>query len=212
MNTAPEAPYSAYYREVELHWSWRREKQIIVSPIEFEAIERWFEAEIPLAVVLRAIDLFMQAKAKNKRKRNHLLTHVEATVQKVFAEYQMLHVAEDNDADLFASKRRKLINKLKRVVKDFPQAQSVIETVIEAFKKIDSQSVVSFEVIETDLEQLDKKMLNGLQELLDPSERQSIRQEAEELLEEAEDPQFFAKIIDDGIRFHFGVPRLTILG
>lgn len=207
-----EATYRDYYREVELHWSWRREKQIIVSPIEFEAIESWFEAEIPLVVILRAIDIFIEAKAKSKRKRHHLLNHLESTVQKVMAEYQLLHVGDDSETDLVASKLRKLSQKLKRVAKALPAAEVLLKASIDALKQIDSKSAVSFETIEETLQQLDRQLLDQMATFLDPEEKQEIRAEAEDLLAEEEDPEFFAKLIDDGMRFHFGLPRLTVLG
>lgn len=207
-----EAAYTLFYREVELHWSWRREKQIIVSPVEFETIETWYEAEIPLAVILRAIDLFIEAKAKAKRQRNYLLNHVDGTVQKVFAEYQLLHVDDDEDTDLLATKKAKLIRKLKRVAKEIPSASDCINQTVTHLAGLDTKNAVSFETLETELQRLDKMMLSQLAALLSKEDEDSIREEAESLLKEEEDPVFFAKLIDDGVRFHFGVPRLTILG
>ena len=51
----PGLAYQDYYRHVELHWSLKRDRQIIVSPVEIEVVESWYEAGVPLPVVLEAI-------------------------------------------------------------------------------------------------------------------------------------------------------------
>lgn len=212
MDSDFEAAYREYYREVELHWSWRREKQIIVSPVEFEMIESWHDADVPLAVVLRAIDLFVEAKSKAKRKRSYLLTHVDGTVKKVLEEYRLLHIDQDGDADLLGGKLRKLTRKLSRIAKTIPEAEGPLVQVAGKLKAIDVQAAVSFETVEQELENLDLALMQALKALLSQDEWAAIRAEAEEVLKEEEDPAFFAKIMDDGIRFHFGLPRLTVLG
>jgi len=212
MNSHFEAAYRDFYREVELHWSWRREKQIIVSPVEFEMIEAWHDADIPLAVVLRAIDLFIEAKSKNKRKRSYLLTHVDTTVKKVMEEYRLLHVDQDSDSDLLGGKLRKLTRKLSGLAKTLPEAEEPLALAVEKLQAIDVQAAVSLEHVEKELAALDRELLIALKKLLDEEDFSAIHSEAEEVLKEEEDPEFFAKIIDDSVRFHFGLPRLTVLG
>lgn len=211
-SAAPDA-YRDYYREIERHWSWQRGMLIIVSPVEFEAINEWYEAEVPLAVVLRAIDVFIERKNKNKRKRPFLLTHIAGDVEKVHREYASLHgKGEGEEEDLLMQKLQALAKKLKKVAKNHPESRGFIDALIESMFTLKVDEATSFEAVEKMVEEHERQMVVYFTELLDDETRAAIREEAEELLSEEEDPEFFQKIVGSGVREHFLLPRLTIIG
>lgn len=215
MAAEPGEAYRQYYREVELHWSWRRESQIIVSPLEFEQIEQWYEAEVPLAVVLRAIDLFIEKKKKNQRARNYLINHAKDTVEKVLADFHALHAGVEEDSEdesLLAAKLRKLARKVKGLRKTHPEHKDYLTDLAKQLEAIDGENVVAFEDVESQLVAMDTAWVVYFSEQLDAEEMASIREEVEELLTEDEDPEFFKRLIDDGVRTHFGLFKLTALG
>lgn len=206
-------PYRDYYREIELHWSWRRGNQIIVSPLEFEGIESWYEAEIPLPVVLRAIDLFVEKKEKAKRKRNYLLTHVDDTVNKVFREYQSLHIGDDGgDEDLLQGKLRSLLRKLRKAAKEEHADSAYLKELTTQLKTVNTDGIVQFEELDAQLRAMDEAMLQHHRNHLSEADRQAIEGDAADVVSADEDAEFFEKLVLDAVRMHFGLPRLTLLG
>jgi len=212
MTEAGEA-YRDYYRKVELHWSLARGNQIIVSPLEFASIEKWHQAAIPLPVVTRAIDLFIDKKRKAKRKRSFLLSHAEGTVEKCWKEYQSLHegAGEESD-DLLGKKMAALLRKLTKLARDEPEAAPLISTLKERLQAIDLTAIVQFDDLDRELSELETELLTWFRDHMDPETLTALRAEVAELLDEADDPEFFAKMVNDAVRAHFALPRLTLLG
>ncbi|CAM2065794.1 hypothetical protein SCOR_10470 [Sulfidibacter corallicola] len=214
-STAASDSYRDYYREIELHWSWRREKQIIVSPMEFEQMEAWHQADIPLAVVLRAIDLFIEKKKKSNRRKSHLLSSVDGTVQKVHREYQMLHKGEgvsEETGNLLESKIKTLTTKLRKLAKEHEAHRPAIEGIGAELAAIDPNDIVETDDLDKILETLDRKLVDHFHhQVLPAQERQYIVEDVSEILTEDEDPVLFGKMIADSVRAHFGLPRLNLL-
>ena len=205
--------YGPYYREIELHWSWRRENQIIVSPIEFEQIEQWYESHVPLAVILRAIDVFIEKKKKVKIRRSYLLTHVHGTVEKVHREYVTLHTGEgDEESGLLTTKLKGLTRKLSRLNKEYPEDKPFLDGVNTELKRFTPEKTVDYDELDKILSELDRKMIDHFREKLSETEFRTLKDEVTEILTEEEDAEFFAKMVADSVRAHFGLPRLTMLG
>jgi len=201
-----------FFREIERHWSWRRQKQIILSPVEFEEMERWRDQDVPLPVVLRAIDVFIKRKEKAKRQRSYLLTHVRGDVAKVLREHQSLRQGQDGgETNLLAAKMDALIRKLNKLVKAFPERATAVRGIVADLESIDLEQVVSYEDIEGRLAEREGELIEGFREALDPDDLAAIREEISELVTEEEDPEFFRKMLSDSVRVHFGLPRLTLL-
>lgn len=214
-STANDDAYSTYYRHVELHWSLARECQIIVSPIEFEQIEKWYEDGVPLAVVLDGITAFIEKKRKAKRGRGFLLTAAASSVKKLFKDYQILHEGEGEsggDEDLLVSKMKKLIRKVSGLKKLQPEATSFLDDLVKKMKSIDLGKIVTYEDLDKELNSLEQEMLQYFLGSLPDEVRADIHEEVGELLSEDEDPEFYQKLVQDSIRSHYGLPRLTLLG
>lgn len=206
--------YRDYYRKVELHWSLARGNQIIVSPLEFASIESWYEAGIPLAVVNRAIDLFIEKKRKAKRKRSFLLSHAQGTVEKCWAEYKSLHegASSEDSGDLLSKKMAALIRKLTALAKDEPEAAPLIDSLKERLRAVDLEAIVRYDDLDSQLQGLETELVTWFREHMSQETLAAFRAEIEELLDEREEPEFFQKMLNDSVRAHFALPRLTLLG
>lgn len=204
--------YSTYYRQVELHWSLARGNQIIVSPLEFASIESWYRTGVPLPVVLRAIDLFIEKKRKAKRKRSFLLTHADGTVQKCHKEYQVLREGEGEESNLLGSKMKGLVRKLTKLKREQADAAPIVESILTALKQVDLENIVQYEDVDKQLQDLDQQLVAWYLEHIPKEELAEIKAEVGELLEESEDPVFFAKLVNDSVRVQYQLPRLTLLG
>lgn len=215
MTAQAHASYGEYYREIELHWCWRRGKQMIVSPIEFDAMERWYQAEIPLPVVLRAIDVFIEKKNKSSRRKGSLLlTQVDGTVQKVHREYDILHKGEgesEENGDLLGKKLKSIQRQLKKMLPDIPAQAALIEQSMQALAAVDVAGIVDIDTIDARLHDIETALIEAFTQALSAEELQYMRQDIEDLLPEAEEPKLFAKMLHDSVRDHFGLPRFNLL-
>ncbi len=213
MAAGADQAYGDFYRKVELHWSLARGNQIIVSPLEFAAIESWYEAGIPLAVVLRAIDVFIEKKRKAKRKRSFLLSNASNTVEKCWREYRSLHegAGEENE-DLLGSKLASLIRKLAKLAKAEPEAGELIADLIARLEAVDLSAIVAYEDLDSQLQDLDGDLVAWFRARLDSDTMTELAAEVAELLDEAEEPELYARMVNDAVRAHFALPRLTLLG
>ncbi|CAM2009436.1 hypothetical protein [Acanthopleuribacter pedis] len=215
MTSPAHNSYREYYREIELHWCWRREHQMIVSPIEFEAMERWHQAEVPLPVVLRAIDLFIEKKNKSpRRKTSLLLTQVDSTVQKVHREYDILHKGEgenEENGDLLGKKLAGIQRRLKKLVPEYPEHLAILEQSLAALKAVKVVDIVDVDTVDTELQQIEEMLIEALTASLSADELRYMREDIEEVLPEAEEPKLFARMLRDSIRDHFGLPRFNLL-
>lgn len=209
-----EDPYSSYYRAVELHWSLRREHQIIVSPIEFSAIESWYHNQIPVAVVNRAIDQFIARKAKAKRKRGYLLTHVDRDVQRLFGEYQDLHtgMAEGESEHGIGAIINRLARKLNQLARDQPACEEQVLKVTEHINAMDLATLTSLEEVETELAKWDTLLIEAFDEVLSGDERRELQEDLENFVESDDPDELRARVWRDMVRYHFDIPRLTVLG
>lgn len=204
--------YQDYYRKVELQWSLARGRQIIVSPIEFEEIERWYESGVPLPVVLRAIELFIEKKKKAKRKRGYLLKDATATVEKCHREYREIHAGEGEETNLLASKMKALIRKVKGLAKTWPEQEGFIMALCEKLAAIKTDGIVAFDSIDETLEVLEDELIEHFTTMMSEDERHEIREDVSEFLSEDEDPEFFAKMVAEAVRTNFALPKMTLLG
>lgn len=204
--------YQDYYRKVELQWSLARGRQIIVSPIEFEEIERWYESGVPLPVVLRAIDLFVEKKNKSKRKRGYLLKDAGNVVDKCHREYREIHAGEGEETDLLASKMKALIRKVKAVAKAWPDEADFVKGLCDRLGAIKTEGIVAFDAIDAQLDTMGDELVLHFAERMSDAEREEIREDVSEFLSEEEDPEFFAKMFADAVRTNFALPKFTLLG
>ena len=204
--------YQRYFQKIEIHWGLARGKQIIVSTLEFDTIQKWYMAGVPASVVMRAADLFLEKKRKGKRQRQFLLTHVDGMVQKCHREFITLHTGEGEESDLLGSKMKRLIAKLKKLEKETPEMADVLAQTRGSLGLIDLHQIVTYEDVDRDLQEHEGRLIAAFSERLDEEQMAAIRSEIEEFLTADEDPELFQKMVDESVRSHFGLPKLTLLG
>ena len=205
--------YRQYCLEIELHWSLARQVQTIVSPIVFEAIDRWQAAGIPAHVVVEAIHQFVTRKNKLKRQRHYLLTSVDGDVQKKFGEFQKAHVGEaQDDRTWHVRKISQIVQRLETVHIQHPLTEPIITPVMDRLLELDFSRPIDPEILETELTQWDQEMVYALWGCVSEADQVTFHEEVSGILGQEDDPEFFQRLLDDMLRYHFGVPRLSILG
>ncbi len=202
----------AYFRKVELAWSLARGCQIIVSPLEFEEIERWHDAEIPLPVVLRAIELFVEKKQRAKRAKGFLLKDAASTVQKCWKEYVDIHTGQGEEGDLLENKRKELVKRLRKLADTWPDQATYVAALIERLRALPLHEIAGFDAIDAALAELDVELVAQFTASLAPATYAELRAEVSDFLDEDEDPEFFRKMLTDSLRSYFNLPKLTLLG
>jgi len=86
--------YFNYFTEIEEEFVRRRGKPLLISPMDWALIETWKTAEIPLHVVLRAINRAFDsydARPRGRRRVNSIL-YCQQEVEATFAEYRLTQV------------------------------------------------------------------------------------------------------------------------
>ena len=86
--------YFNYFTEVEEEFVRRRGKQLLISPMDWALVESWKDAGIPLHIVLRSINESFDAydaRAQKHRKVNSIF-YCQQAVDGNFAEYRLAQV------------------------------------------------------------------------------------------------------------------------
>lgn len=81
--------YYNYFTEIEEHFVRKRGRHMLVSPMDWSLIETWRESGIPLHVVLRGIDVAMDAFHARKHRRQDKVNSLFYCHDSVMAEYAM---------------------------------------------------------------------------------------------------------------------------
>jgi len=81
--------YYNYFTEIEETFVKRRGKSLLLSPLDWALIESWQEREVPLSIVLRAIEkVFDTVDAQPNRKRSiKSIAYCKEEVEAQFAEW-----------------------------------------------------------------------------------------------------------------------------
>jgi len=93
--------YFNYFTEVEEHFIRRRQKNLLVPPLDWCLIELWKNSGIPIHVVIRGIDRSFET-ARSRRTTPRSLSYCHPAVTQAFEEHQraMLGSAdEENEPD-----------------------------------------------------------------------------------------------------------------
>ncbi len=94
--------YFNYFSEIEETFIRRRGKNLLLSPLDWSLIESWKEREIPLAIVLRAINnVFDAAEAQPSARKRSIksLMYCRDEVEAQFAEWIAHQVGNQSNAE-----------------------------------------------------------------------------------------------------------------
>jgi hypothetical protein len=92
--------YFNYFTEIEEEFVRRRGKPLLISPMDWALIESWKTANIPLLLVLRAINQAFDAYDAQPRKYRKVnsIFYCEQAVETLFAEYRLTQVGAQTAA------------------------------------------------------------------------------------------------------------------
>lgn len=89
--------YFNYFTEVEEHFIRRRQKHLLVPPLDWCLIELWKESGIPIHVVIRGIDRSFET-ARSRRTSPRSLSYCHPAVTQAFEEHQRAMVGSGDEA------------------------------------------------------------------------------------------------------------------
>ena len=177
-------------------------------------MEAWYALGVPLQVVQRAIDRFIERKKKAKRKRPFLLNHLEKDVERLFQQYQQLHVGSNDMVDSgfdFKARIKAFLRQLKKIEGEYPHLTSLMD-IQRAMKEKRPDSFVTLEEAEAWLETLDQKLIEVFKEAIEPDTWERMERETSEFFDDDDPEELKANALNDLIRFHFSLPKLSVLG
>ncbi|MGI9056654.1 MAG: hypothetical protein ACR2F2_12735 [Pyrinomonadaceae bacterium] len=153
--------YFNYFTEIEETFIRRRGRNLLLSPLDWALIENWQEREIPLQIILRAIEtVFDGAEKQPNRKRTiKSLSYCKEEIEAQFAEWSEMQTGK-------AGQRAK--GKGQSSEKNFQNSSNElfsVETIENHLKNIVSGLEKAKENSAGDLRETFERVLNRLEEL-----------------------------------------------
>jgi hypothetical protein len=207
---AEEQAYRQKCLEIEWLWSLGRGRHTIVSPIEFAFVDDWIGRGIPVSVVERAMQRFFERKKKLKRQRPYLLTALAGDVEKAFEEYARLHVG-GGGSSWVSQKINRFLVELHALAPSAPDGD-LLRRLCTFLESGELSRIPDYESMEACLMTWDEQLLQSYRRALGEELAQGFRQEVTQMVSPQEDGELFARLFDDFLRYHFSIPRLSILG
>lgn len=230
--------YFNYFTEIEEHFQRRRGTLSWLSPLDWALIESFQEAEIPLEVVLRGIDLaFDKHDRKGRIQRVNSLSYCTQTVLKEFERFRegSLGKNDRNEARPAESQteRQSLVEMLQRTleqlrsVPDKVQAEGLLvppglfeqtAASLEAIRQeILQAETLNCQQLEVRLSMLEERILAALVAALGEDTLLALRTEVNQELNrhrrslKAEQLAMLErKVMNKKLLERFGVPRLSL--
>lgn len=184
------AEFRAYFDRIESYFAVKRQQVLLLSPEEYELVEKWFVDQVPVELVIRGIDRFFEKKKKSTRKshRQVFLTHVAAEVEDIVADYnkkgvgsylatgptETQFIVEKLNAIMFQLER--VDNRVQALAKDTLQQIAPLLAIAEeeTFQEIESRleciaDVAKDKIFDTLDPELERQIEDRIQTILDQS-------------------------------------------
>ena len=90
--------YFSYFSEIEETFIRRRGRNLLLSPLDWALIESWQEREVPLHVILRAINTVFDAAEKNPQARRPIkrLLYCKDEIEQQFAAWSAMQTGKNS--------------------------------------------------------------------------------------------------------------------
>ncbi|MBC7795697.1 MAG: hypothetical protein H7Z37_02360 [Pyrinomonadaceae bacterium] len=186
--------YFNYFSEIEETFVRLRGKNLLLSPLDWALIEAWKEREIPLHIVLRALENVFDAQ-KLKQKQIKSLLYCREEVEKSFMAWQNAQIGsvekvekletvilpESEQSEILQHLRTAHQNLLKRRENLNHDWQSVSTRIAANIAEIaiKFKGNADFETLETKLHELDNKIDAALLESTAPNVLSQVKTELE---------------------------------
>lgn len=222
--------YFNYFSEIEETFIRRRGKNLFLSPLDWALMESWQEREVPLHIILRAIEKVFDNHDKSKKKRT--IKGLSFCSEEIEAQYEEWlenqvgkngsETVETNESDEFSndSMREHLDNILVELNEAKAKANNVladtIERIINRLREI-KESFTNAEKLEEDLTHLEKILDESLlidsdKELLERLKAETIKelQTYKKTMEAEVYQRTFDLLLLKKLRLEAGIPRLSL--
>ncbi|MEO6588653.1 MAG: hypothetical protein ABIP06_04940 [Pyrinomonadaceae bacterium] len=93
--------YFNYFTEIEETFIRRRGRNLLISPLDWALIENWEEREIPLHIILRAIETVFDTadKQPNRKRTIKSLSYCKEEIEAQFAEWAEMQIGKVQSAN-----------------------------------------------------------------------------------------------------------------
>lgn len=206
-----------YFLEVESHFASRRGTPFVFSARDWALLKRWQEEEIPLAVVIEAIDVCFDKTSKTGRRRTiSSLSYCKHAVKDLWEERKDLLVGSQTSLPEQDPSGRLQALAAELETSGAGQSAQLSDVLSRAASSILSMRPTSAPHIEESLMQLEQKLIAEVLSALDDESRRSIEQELDRAL------SGFGDLRSDVLsatreanlrrllRARFSIPRLTL--
>jgi hypothetical protein len=231
--------YFNYFTEIEEHFQKCRGTVTLLSPLDWALIESFQESGIPLAVVLRGMEVAFtkQAKRPSKVQKVNSLSYCAQAILSEFERFQEgsvgKHQPDEPPSTRDQSERENLVQMMERTAAQLLQVserirkaglsvtesffESVATTLLSLRQEVLESARLDFEQLEMRLSTLEDKILATLLATLDDEVLLSLRTEVNQELNlhrrslKAEHLAMLEKkMMSKKLLERFGVPRLSL--
>lgn len=207
----------AYFLEVESHFASRRGTPFVFSARDWALLKRWQAEEIPLAVVIEAIDACFDKSSKTGRRRTiSSLSYCKHAVKDLWEERKDLLVGSQTSLPEQDPSSRLQALAVELQTSGAGQSAQLSDVLSRAASSILSIRPTSAPHIEESLMQLEQKLIAEVLSALDDESRRSIEQELDRALRGFGDlrPDVLSATREANLRrllrARFSIPRLTL--
>lgn len=224
MNRKPETTgldAAEYFLEIESRFAERRGTPFVLSAKDWALMNEWFDARIPLAIVLEAIDGCFESHKKGGRRRNvSSLGYCTHAVRDLWKERRDLQVGGEPGSlpeEEISGRLETLADELDQAAARSDEARiaDLLETTASEIRRLDPKTLPEGDeallTLETDLldaveRSIPESVASALQQRVD-AQLERIRFSDDEVRKRTEK----ATIVRE-LRRHYGIPRLSLLG
>jgi len=193
--------YFNYFTEIEEHFQYRRGALRLLSPLDWALIESFQQANIPIEIVLRGIDLAFEKHAK-RRKDSQKVNSLSYCTQAILREFERFSeglvgkhngAASEKGATQEAEDRENLAVMLRRTIEQFGRVPEraevqqlplpsgffgqISDSLREIEREVQESNVLNFEQLELRLSVLEEKILASFLTALEETLLISIHEE-----------------------------------
>ena len=209
--TSPPSP-DDYFLEIEGHFAMRRQTPFILSAKDWALMKKWREEEIPLPVVLEAIDqVFEKNEASGRRKVISSLSYCRHAVKEMWEERRELYVGGEESSP--EEQAGPMLEALALSLEQTEIPRDVAAGIAASVRALATEKTVPR--IEEQLIEIEHAMITRILDAL-PAQAEEIRREVARAVGDPKkiDEKTRARTEEANlrrvVRDRFGLPRLTL--
>lgn len=218
--------YFNYFTEIEDYFIRKRQRNLMISPLDWCLVELWKENQIPLHVVQRGIDRSFEQAAERARKAPRTLYYCHPAVMEAWEEYQEALVGGEEDEDgtgLRSDERREVSEHLERLLEalsarmDDPSRRAV-ERLRALRQEVEQGHPLTLRRLDEELESLGSQLVRELGASIDSDRVKKIEAAARAALKPYRrrlSKEMFARLkekhLENEFRRELGLPDFSLL-